>query len=185
MNEHSFRLYQVIFQTIAAIGAVIVFFVGIHRWHADQNALLEKRIEAEETARDREFRRELWMRQVDVLAEIADTASRLAALVDVGQPEEFDEVVLDLERLYWGNVTFVVDQELVDSMRDLRDQIRYLREGLGGAPNGGPSRRQKLKQHAYDVATVCRNVIVKSGQDYVKLLQDGSESVSTTGAVQP
>lgn len=185
MNEHNFRLYQVIFQTIAAVGAVIVFFVGLHRWYADQRSLLETRIAAEETARDIEFRRELWMRQVDMLADIADTASRIASFADDQQPDDFDAAVQDFERLYWGNVTFVDDPELVQAMRSLRNEIRYFREGYGPAPNGGPSRQGKLKQHAYDVAAVCKKVIRESGQEYVRLLEDGSASASSTTTAKP
>lgn len=165
MDEHNFRRFQAVMQVVSTIGAVVVFFVGLHRYHAEQADLIQKRVEAEQWARDREFRRELWLRQLSVLSKVADTASRIAATVGNGESTAFDTSVQEYEQLYWGNITFVDDPDLVRAMDALRHEIRYFRQGL--EPLDGLSAGDKVKQRAHGVAIACRVAIRKSGEEYL------------------
>lgn len=167
MDENAYRRFQAIMRVVSVIGAVVVFFVGMHRYHAEQAELIQTRIEAEERAREREFRRELWLRQLDVLSKIAETASRIAAMVDQGDPAAFESAVQEYEQLYWGNVTFVEDPELVQAMDALRHEIRYFRQGL--EPLGGLSAEDKVKQRAHAVAIACRRAIRESGREFIEV----------------
>jgi hypothetical protein len=166
LDENAFRRFQAILQVVTAVGAVIVFFAGIHRFYVEQTRLIETRFAAEQLARDREFRRELWLRQLDTLSSVADAASRIAASVGI-DPEGFDAAARDYEALYWSNVIFVNDRDLVAAMDALRHEIRYFREGL--EPLDGLTLADKVKQRAYGVAIACRRAIQKSGQEFTKL----------------
>jgi len=165
VDEHTFRRFQAVMQVVSAIGAVVVFFVGLHRYHAEQANLIRTRVEAEQWARDREFRRELWLRQLDVLSKVADTASRIAVMVADGETTAFDTTVREYEQLYWGNVTFVDDPNLVRAMDALRHELRYFVAGL--KPIDGLSAGDKVKQRAYGVAIACRRAIRESGEGYL------------------
>ena len=169
MDEPFFRRFQAVMQIISTVGAVVVFFVGLHRYHVEQANLIRQRVEAEQLARDREFRRDLWLRQLDVLSKVADTASRIAAIATAGETTAFDAAVREYEQLYWGNITFVDDLDLVRAMDNLRHEIRYFRQGL--EPLGGLSAGDKIKQRAHDVASACRQTIRKSGKEYLVWLK--------------
>lgn len=171
MDENRFRQFQVILKIATALGAIVVFFVGLHRWHVEQAALIETRISAEQAARDREFRRELWLRQIEMLATIADTASLIAASVDDEKPDAFDAAVRAYERIYWGNVTFVEDSDLVQAMDALRHEVRIFREGLEPFPPGGLGRHDRVKQRAYAVSLACRKTVRESGRNYIVPLE--------------
>ena len=144
---------------MTVIGAVVVFFVGIHRFHVEQEHLIDARIEAEQLARDREFRRELWLRELDTLSTVAKVASRIAATVEVDQ-RAFDVAVQDYEALYWGRVTLIDNNDLTLVMDELRNEIRYHREGL--EPADGTTKGDAIKQRAYAVAVACKNAIENS-----------------------
>ena len=165
MDEHNFRRFQAAMQVVTSIGAVIVFFVGLQRYHVEQANLIRQRVEAEQWTRDREFRRDLWLRQLDVLSKVADTASRIAVTVADGESTAFDTVVREYEQLYWGNITFVDDPNLVRAMDNLRHEIRYFRQGI--EPLDGLSAGDKVKQRAHGVAIACRRTIRKSGEGYI------------------
>jgi len=165
MDEYHLRRFQALMQIITALGAVVVFFIGLHRYHGEQVNLIRTRVEAEQWARDREFRRELWLRQVDVLTKIADNVSRIAVMVVDGESTVFDTAVQQYEQLYWGNVTFVDDPDLVRAMDALRHEIRYFHQGL--TPIDGLSAGDKIKQRAYGVAIACRVALRKSGEGYL------------------
>jgi hypothetical protein len=167
MDDHNFRRFQVVMQIITALGAVVVFFVGLHRYYREQANLNQTRIEAEKLTRDREFRHGLWLRQLDELTKIAGTTGRIAAMVD-GEATAFNTIIQEYEQLYWGNVIFVDDPDLVRAMDALRHEIRYFRQGL--KPIDGLSAGDKVKQRAYDVAIACRKAIRKSGEAYLPLL---------------
>ena len=166
MDEHNFRRFQTVMQVAMAVGAVIVFFVGLHRYYDEQKKLIQTRIDAEKLARDREFRHDLWVRQLDVLGKIADSASLIAVAVDDGT-KAFDAAVRDYEQLYWGNITFVDDPALVRAMDALRHEIRYFRQGL--VPIDGLSAGDKVKQRVQGVATACRRAIRESGEEFLSL----------------
>jgi hypothetical protein len=163
LDEHSFRRFAAIMKIVTAIGAVIVFFAGIHRFHVEQARLIEARMAAEQIARDREFGRELWLRQLDTLAAVANAASRIAAGAG-GDQASFDAAVQDYEALYWGNITFVEDAGLVAAMDALRHEIRYFREGL--EPADGLSAADMVKQRAHGVAIECRRVAMETGRAF-------------------
>jgi hypothetical protein len=163
MEENTFRRFSAVMRVLTAIGAVIVFFVGIQRFHVEQTRLVETRIQAEKVARDREFRRELWLRQLDTLSSVASAASRIAASVGVDSVG-FEAAVQEYEALYWGNVIFVENTDLMSAMDALRHEIRYLREGL--VPVDGLSLADKIKQRAHGVALACSRVIQESGREF-------------------
>ncbi|HEX9872243.1 MAG TPA: hypothetical protein VGC99_27330 [Candidatus Tectomicrobia bacterium] len=71
MDEHNYRRFQAVMQIASTVGAVIVFFLGLQRYHDQQADLIRTRVQAEQFARDREFRRDLWLRQLDVLSKVA------------------------------------------------------------------------------------------------------------------
>jgi hypothetical protein len=167
VDEHNFRTFQAAMQVVSTIGAVIVFFIGLHRYHVEQANLIRQRVEAEQWTRDREFRRDLWLRQLDVMSKVADTASRIAAMVADGESTAFDTAVQEYEQLYWGNITFVDDLDLVRAMDALRHEIRYFRQGL--EPIDGLSAGDKVKQRAHGVAIACRRAIRTSGEEYLPL----------------
>jgi hypothetical protein len=176
VDENNFRRFQAVMQAVSTIGAVIVFFVGLHRYHAEQAQLIRTRIEAEQWARDRDFGRELWLRQIGVLSKVADTVSRIAAMVADSESESFDAAAREYEQLYWGNVMFVDYPDLVQAMDDLRDQILYFRRGL--EPIGGLSASDKVKQRAYSVAIACRGAIRNIGEQYVQHLSPNKAKVA-------
>jgi hypothetical protein len=130
VDEHTFRRFQAVLHVVSAIGAVVVFFVGLQRYHTEQANLLRVRVDAEQWARDREFRSALWLRQIEELSKVADTASRIAVTVTDGELTAFDSTVREYEQLYWGKVTFVDDPDLVRAMDALRHEIRYFRLGI-------------------------------------------------------
>lgn len=165
MDEDRFRGFQAIMKVATALGAVLVFFVGVGRWHDEQAQLVETRIAAEQSARDREFRRELWLRQVDVLGEVADASSRIAAYVEDDDAVDFNTAVRDYERLYWSNITFVDSSELVQAMDALRNEVRLYREGL--IPLSGLNAQDRVKQRAHGVAEACRTAIRESASEFV------------------
>lgn len=166
MDENRFRRFQAVMKVVTAVGAVIVFFVGLHRFHAEQAQLIQTQINADMLARQREFRRELWLRQFDVLSSIAETASRIAATVYDSDTTAFEAAVHEYERLYWGNITFVDDSDLVRAMDALRHEIRYFRQGL--EPVDGLSGGDKIKQRAHGVAIACRRAIRDSGSEFIQ-----------------
>lgn len=166
MDENGYRRFQAILKVLSTVGAVIVFFVGLERFHAEQAELTQTRIEAEQWAREREFHREIWLRELDVVSNIAETASRIAAAVDEGETAAFEAAVQEYERLYWGNVTFVDDSDLVREMDALRHEIRYLREGF--EPVDGLSGRAKIKQRAHGVALASRRAVRNSGSKFIE-----------------
>ena len=165
MDEPTFRRFQAVMQVISAVGVVVVFFVGLHRYHAEQANLIKQRVEAELLVRNREFRRDLWLRQLDVLSKVADTASRIAVIAGAGESAAFDAAVREYEQLYWGNIIFIDDLDLVRAMDSLRHEIRYFRQGL--EPLDGLSAGDKVKQRAHGVAIACRSTSLKSGEEYV------------------
>jgi hypothetical protein len=167
VDEHNFRRFQAVMLVVSTIGAVVVFFIGLHRYRAEQADLIQRRVEAEQWARDREFRRDLWLRQLDMLSKVAGTASHIAAMVDDGESTAFDATVQAYEQLYWGNITFIDDPNLVRAMDALRNEIRYYRQGL--EPLDGLSAADKVKQRAHGVAIACRVAIRKSGEGYLPL----------------
>ena len=185
MDEDRFRGFQAVMKVATALGAVLVFFVGVGRWHAEQAQLIETRIAAEQSARDREFRRELWLRQVDVLGEVADASSRIAAYVEDDDAVDFSTAVRDYERLYWSNITFVDSTDLVQAMDALRNEIRLYRDGL--LPLSGLNAKDRVKQRAHGVAEACRTAIRESGLDFVSSSLVESTEIpeqSTTPTVQ-
>jgi hypothetical protein len=171
VDEHKYRRFQAVMQVVTAIGAVVVFFIGLNRYHAEQADLIQRRVEAEQWVRDREFRRALWLRQFDMLSKVAGSASLIAAMADDGKSTAFDAAVQEYEQLYWGNIAFVDDPDLVRAMDALRHEIRYFRDGL--EPIDGLTAADKIKQKAYGVALACRVAIRKSGEEYLPI--PGSE----------
>jgi hypothetical protein len=166
MDENNLRRFQAVMQILTTLGAVVVFFVGLHRYHTEQGNLIRTRFEVEQWARDREFRRDLWLRQLDWLAKIAGTASHIAVVVN-GDTTVFDTAIHEYEQIYWGNVTFIDDLDLVRAMDALRHEIRYFREGL--KPIDGLSAGDKVRQRAYGVAIACRKAIDKRGPEYISV----------------
>jgi hypothetical protein len=171
VDEHTFRRFQTIMHVVSTIGAVVVFFVGLQRYHTEQANLLRMRVEAEQWARSREFRRDLWLRQIDVLSKVADTAGHIAVTVADGELTAFDSTVKEYERLYGGNVTFVDDPDLARAMDALRHEIRYFRQGL--KPLDGLSASDKVKQKAYGVAIACRRAIHKINKEIADSVNGG------------
>ncbi len=167
MNEGEFRRFDAVMKIVSAVGAAAVFLWGLHRYHEEQAELLHARIEAEQLARDREFRRELWMRQLDMLSRVSMTASRIAAIAGERTSTDFAQAVRDYEELYWGNVVFVDDPELTQAMDALRHELRYFEEGL--EPVGNLSGEDRIKQRAHTVALASRRAIREGGSKFTAL----------------
>ena len=167
MDEQGFRGFQAVMQVVTIVGAVIAFFVGLDRYNDEQTKLIQTRIEAERLARDREFRREILLRQLDVLAKVGDSASRIAVAVADDDSTAFDAAVRDFEQLYWGSIIIVNDPDLDRAMDNLRHEIRYFRQGL--VPTDGLSAGDKVKQRVQSVASAYQRAIGKRAPEFRSL----------------
>lgn len=149
-NRGGLARYLPLLTTLVAVAG---FLFGIYQYKAQH----DERLRAESVAKEREFKKALWERQLNYYLEAAQAASTLASFNESDgkdiQPER-TKARVRFWQLYYGELAVIEDRNVSEAMvqygRCLRDyDLRECDQNI-------------LKKRARSLAQECRNAVARS-----------------------
>lgn len=146
MDEAAKRRWDVQLGLIAPVLTIAGVLVGVWQFLEGQERTV--RLENELLSRQSaiEFRRQLWLEQLETYRRVSGIAGRIAAEHD--RSEVLDELTREFLALYWGAMIFVEDEAVELAMIDFYQEVRDYRNGW--------SNSDRLKRQASALVEACR-----------------------------
>ena len=157
IDEGTKRRWDVMLGITGPVLTLVTVLLGV--WQFDRgaanrreddfhNAMLKDEIE---------FRRKLWLEQLETYRSISKLSGRIVA---TPPGKERDAAISEFETAYWGSMILVSDKEVTQAMIGLRQALRDEKNKLGD-PND-------VKVWADKLGTVCRNSLAAGSPEKLR-----------------
>ena len=159
MTEERFRLHDAWVKWLTLVLGVAGFVIALYTYQSQQvaarqqNAEMEKnrvtRADSDAKAREEEYKRRFWERQIDLYAQAARAASTIATAPDIKRAD-YTTARGRFDQLYFGELCIVESKEVAQQMVTFRTAILEY-EKTSSAQN-----REALQAISLDLAHACR-----------------------------
>jgi hypothetical protein len=156
MDEKTHRTIDAAVKILAILGSCFAFFFGMHQYFAEETKLLEQKIDAERVENRAEFERNLFIRQLDTLEKITESATKVAVAIHA-KDDARAQALTQYECIYWEHFLLINNEKLMLAMDVLRDEIEQYEKGY--IPLQGLSPEDLVKKRAHEVVIASRRVV--------------------------
>lgn len=153
---------------ITVLLAVAGFLFGIYQFNNQQKEQArqqEEQSKRDYQAREKEFKKVLWEKQLALYLDISKTTAQVAAASDEAERKKLYK---ELSSHFHGDLIVVADREVMESVLEF-DQLYE-------AFLSDPSRQEGLLASARKLARACRNSLIKTFNVQLGDLRDYKES---------